>query len=82
METGYALDARHVKPLVLTINKAVVPPELRGMNYESVTTNKLEERLKIIAHNLPSTLDRIHRLGKAVKAETIEEFNMQFGEGS
>lgn len=80
LETGYALDARRVKPLVLIINGAVVPPELTGMNYEEVTTKKLEERLKTIARSLPSTLARIYRLEEAVKAKAIPADNLQFGE--
>jgi len=69
LEAGYALDEPRVKPLVLIINGAMVPPELRGLNRENVRMTELKERLEGVVRNLPVTVKRIQRLERAVKAK-------------
>jgi hypothetical protein len=68
LEAGYALSNRYVKILVTALNNAQIPDELTGINYARVQSNEFPRRLKAIANDLQTTVERIQRLGKDIEA--------------
>jgi hypothetical protein len=71
LEAGYALDERRVKILVLVVDGASLPPELRGRNRERVRSGKAEEDLRALVQGLPDTLGRLRRLETTVVARAF-----------